>query len=358
MSNGSETNNQAPLVQLLAQLVQGQQTFEQAMTQLLAQPTPAVQASQSGAPKASVAEPDDYDGQYENFDTFMSQLYLLFAAKPRAYASDHMKIVSTLSYMKKGLAGVWATNVTRQLREHTLVYRDWEEFESKLKETFDDPNKKRVAQVKLKALKKTVKQSADEYFAEFDHLAARAGFNDEALLDILQENLDKPTFDAIVAAPQVDRTLAAWKEYAKKYDRNKRANERTERVDTGGGTRRPWFRPNMAGGRNLPNTGPGAGNTEGQGTGTRTTDTGGGRVFPGRGEPMDLDRQRGRTGPIKCFNCGELGHVARNCPKTRGAQMMKTMFDNLSVDQKKEVMQIFGIEERQEVTQDFLEGRE
>ena len=38
MSNGSEANNQAPLVQLLAQLVQGQQTFEQAMTQLLAQP--------------------------------------------------------------------------------------------------------------------------------------------------------------------------------------------------------------------------------------------------------------------------------------------------------------------------------
>jgi len=163
MSNGSETNNQALLVQLLAQLVQGQQTFEQAMTQLLSQPTPAIQASQSGAPKASVAEPDDCDGHYEIFDIFMSQLYLLFVAiKPRAYASDHMKIVSTLSYMKKGLAGVWATNVTKQLREHTLVYRDWEEFESKLKETFDDPNKKRVAQVKLKALKKTVKQSADE----------------------------------------------------------------------------------------------------------------------------------------------------------------------------------------------------
>jgi hypothetical protein len=48
---------------------------------------------------------------------------------------------------------------------------------------FDDPNKKRVTQVKLHALKKNIKQSADEYFAEFDQLATLAGFNDKALLE-------------------------------------------------------------------------------------------------------------------------------------------------------------------------------
>ena len=106
--------------------------------------------------------------------------------------------------MKKGFASTWAMNITKQLREHMIMFRDWAEFEKKLNETFNDPNKKRVAQVKLHALKKTVKQSADEYFAEFKQLASLTGFNDEALLDILHQNLDKPTFDAIVAAPQVE----------------------------------------------------------------------------------------------------------------------------------------------------------
>jgi len=153
---------------------------------------PSAQSTQQvAAPKASVAELDDYDGRHETFNTFMSQLYLHFAGKPTIYANDQMEVITALSYMKKG----------------TITFRDWAEFEKKLKEMFDDPNKKQVAQVKLHALKKTVKQSADEYFAEFEQLISLAGFNDEALLDILHQNLDKPTFDAIIAAPQVEQTL-------------------------------------------------------------------------------------------------------------------------------------------------------
>ena len=368
MSSPNGTDAGVALQQLLTQLVQGQQTFEQAMIQVLSRPAPdppVQSAQQPTAPKASVAEPDDYDGRHETFDTFMSQLYLHFAGKPTVYANDQMKIITALSYMKKGFASTWATNITKQLRERTTTFGDWVQFENKLKETFDDPNKKRVAQVKLHALKKTVKQSADEYFAEFEQLASLAGFNDEALLDILHQNLDKPTFDAIVAAPQVERTLQGWKDYAKKYDRNKRANERTEVgeiVNRGSG--RGWFRPtNVSTGRVLPN--PGTGNS----TGTTNVNPGGqmgqaganagtGRTFPGRGEPMDLDRQRGRVGPIKCYNCGELGHISRGCPKPKGWQTMKVVFEGMTSEQKKEVAEVFGIVERPEEGSGFQESRE
>jgi hypothetical protein len=276
-----------------------------------------------------------------------------------------MKIITALSYMKKGFASTWATNITKMLRERTVTFGDWAQFESRLKETFDDPNKKRVAQVKLHALKKTVKQSANEYFAEFEQLASLAGFNDEALLDILHQNLDKPTFDAIVAAPQVERTLQGWKDYAKKYDRNKRANERTEVgevANKGGG--RGWFRPmNANTGRAFPNPGTGnatgATNTNPGGQAGHTgINAGGGRTFPGRGEPMDLDRQRGRVGPIKCYNCGELGHISRGCPKPKGWQTMKVVFEGMTSEQKKEVAEVFGIVERPGEGSGFQESRE
>ena len=76
------------LLQLLTQLVQGQQDFGQVVTQVLTHPTPVSQTMAPILPKASIAEPDAYDGKYETFDTFMSQLFLLFSGKPSVYAND------------------------------------------------------------------------------------------------------------------------------------------------------------------------------------------------------------------------------------------------------------------------------
>jgi hypothetical protein len=334
------------LFQLLAQLIQEQQDFGQAVTQILNQPVPVPQTQPAPPPKASVAEPDVYDGKYDTFDPFMSQLYLLFSAKLAIYANDQMKIVTALSFMKKGFAGTWATNVTKELREGTITFANWTVFERKLKEVFDDPNKRRAAQVKLHALKKNVKQSADEYFAEFDQLATLAGFNDEALLDVLQQNLDRLTFDAIVAAPQVDQTLTAWRNYAKRYDRNKRANERSEGEIQSGrkfGEGQPGpgqIRPsNMAGGQVYLNQGTGM-------TGTNTN-TGGQTGITG----SDVQSQSNVI-------IVEKWVISQNCPKPKGWQTARVMFESLVDEQKKEVAEIFGIGNNQVGDEGFQGSRE
>ncbi|KAG1787731.1 uncharacterized protein HD556DRAFT_1448410 [Suillus plorans] len=93
------------LFQLLAQLIQGQQDVGQAVTQILNQPALAPWTQPTAPPKASVTEPDIYDGKYNTFNPVMSQLYLLFSAKPAVYVDDQMKIITALSFMKKGFAG-------------------------------------------------------------------------------------------------------------------------------------------------------------------------------------------------------------------------------------------------------------
>ena len=120
---------------------------------------------------------------------------------------------------------------------------------------------------------------------------------------------------------------------------------------------------NASTGKVLPN--PGTGNTTGATNvnpggqaGHTGANAGTGRTFPGRGEPMDLDKQRGRVGPIKCYNCGELGHISRGCPKPKGWQTMKVVFEGMDSEQKKEVAEVFGIIEKNEEKSGFQEDRE
>jgi hypothetical protein len=56
------------------------------------------------------------------------------------------------------------------------------------------------------------------------------------------------------------------------------------------------------------------------------------------GQPMDVDRTKGTVTPEMrtCFNCGEKGHVIRDCPKSR-VQKFRAVFDSLSEEERVEL---------------------
>ena len=146
---------------LMTQLVQNDTTLHQAVTQAFAQAaqvaaenTVTAQAAQSVAvaaqsiaeaqaqtapapaqpSKPSVAEPEPFDGQYENFEPFLYQLLANFRAKPQAYNDYHVKIDTALSWMQKGVAKEWATTMFRILEENPDHFASWDAFVADLKQ--------------------------------------------------------------------------------------------------------------------------------------------------------------------------------------------------------------------------------
>src|SRR3979490_3145600 len=85
-----------------------------------------------------------------------------------------------------------------------------------------DPDRARTARTKLHDLKMTSNMSADEYTAQFEILAGRTGFNDEAFEDAYAWGLPAMILDKIHIQPSLLSNLKEWKEAACQMDHNYR----------------------------------------------------------------------------------------------------------------------------------------
>ncbi|KAK2464820.1 hypothetical protein APHAL10511_003238 [Amanita phalloides] len=105
-----------------------------------------------------------------------------------------------------------------------------------MKRVFEDPDKKHNAQRRLRAFKQRDNQTADEFFMHFNNLKIDAGFNDEALLDLLRVNIRPDLLEhAIRNSTTVEDTLASWETALRHYDRHRRDFDldRGDRVNRG-----------------------------------------------------------------------------------------------------------------------------
>lgn len=313
--------------------------IQQAQT-IAAAPIPNQETKRT--PEAKVAAPDAFDGKMENYDTFRRQLSINFNHYQEAYEGNPRKrIFFALSYMKEGTAATWANTMVDNIEAGRFIITTWEDFQAQMSAKFEDPDKRRRAQNRLDVLRQGV-MSADDFFIKFEEYKDVAGYNDEGYIEKLRKALNDRIVYAIHQLPVMPTTYDGWKLYATRLDRNMRDYDVSKGVKPGGVTTERRVESKTTEKKvdthNRPQTH------------TTTTSTSSQVV------PMDIDRSRtgGNIRDLKCYSCGEKGHIARNCPKPKTQQKIRAYVGGLSEGEKRELARMLAEEEGE--TEDKGEG--
>jgi hypothetical protein len=226
---------------------------------------------EKGTPHSHVATPKEFDRSHQVDKTFRRQVGLYITANEEDFTSEKKMILFALSYMTEGRAGKWAGAYVDEAII-TDSWGTWQNFLEKLDHDFRDPEAPRRAMEEMTKLQQG-KGMAQDYFLQYKQLANEACIgihsNGYVLLQV-KRGVNTQIMDQLYASANLPTT------YLKMKQRVITLDEMWQRRQKKNAEERP-------------------------------TDF----------EPMQVDRQKTTTNKQRCFNCGAVDHLIRNCPKER-----------------------------------------
>ena len=317
-------------------------------------PAAAAMAAVVQEPKEKGRRPDPFTDKSQ-YPKFRRQISTFFASNTEIYDNDVKKVLFVLSFMTDGAPGQWAEQKV-EAAERTAVagvipdasWGTWDQLRTALDASFGDPNKSKNAQNELETL--TYRSPADEFFQLFDTLVGRTNYanNDEYRIDFIERKLPRYILD-MVYQDDPPNTYDAYKTKVIRLDNLRR---RLKAIHTG----QTYTRTSSS-------------------TPAHTQDrrTGTGVVYGGQGKPMDIGRNRpkgkiwepqykqpqkstqpqatssrnpprqpiGAIAGIECYNCGQKGHMSKDCSRLKKKRETLRAFVETLDDYDKDLLQGF-----------------
>lgn len=285
-------------------------------------------------------DPAEFDGTRSELESFLVQLQLKLAANNDHYSNTNARLAYAITRLKS----VALSQVMPKVKNGKIDFESLEAFYSFLRKAFGDPDRKATAIRELFALKQANREFA-VFIAEFTRLSAESELGEDALIFALQQAISAELRE-LMLHHEVPVALQHYIDLLQSLDSRMRASQAINKksglryVPTqslpSGSISSTISRRNV-----LPTNTVSSVSSYQAPSIILTPSDSASNLGP---MPMDLSAARGPTSPeernrrrslglclycgqaghnagtcprLKCYNCQEQGHIAKNCTKPR-----------------------------------------